>query len=323
MSNFSYHLPPELVAQTPASPRDHSRLMTIDKNSGSLGHYHFYDLPQLLRPDDVLVFNQTKVIPARLYGTKTTGGKVEILLLRNTGNGIWKFISHPGLKPGQIINISPKLNINVVDSNHIELSTDNYQLITKLGHMPLPPYIHSTEKESVLKRQYQTVYAKKEGSAAAPTAGLHFTKQLLDNLPQQKEFVTLHVGLGTFKSPTPKQIETKTLHHEYYELDQQTANRLKEAKSKKHRIIAVGTTSARVLESTNLKPQSGDTNIFIQPGYKFKVIDGLITNFHLPESSLIMLVSAFSSWEIIKHAYREAIARKYRFFSFGDATFIS
>jgi S-adenosylmethionine:tRNA ribosyltransferase-isomerase len=320
--DFYYDLPPELIAQAPVSPRDHSRLLTIDRKTGALDHYHFYELPKLLRPDDVLVFNQTKVIPARLYGTKPTGGKVEILLLRNTGNDIWEIISHPGLKPGQIVNFSSKLFASVKSPNTLQLSSNNYQLLTKLGHTPLPPYIHSTKKESILRRQYQTVYANKAGSAAAPTAGLHFTQKLLARLPQQKEYLTLHVGLGTFKSPTPAQIKSKTLHHEYYELSKEVASRLKKAKSSGRRIIAVGTTTARVLETTNLKPQSGETNLFIQPGYKFKVIDGLITNFHLPGSSLIMLVSAFSSWPIIKNAYETAISQNYRFFSFGDACLI-
>jgi S-adenosylmethionine:tRNA ribosyltransferase-isomerase len=311
------HIPSELIAQTPASPRDSSRLMTIDRKTGTLGHYHFYDLPKLLNPSDVLVFNNSKVIPARLIGKKTTGGRVEILLLRKQDKDLWEVISHPGLKPGQIINFTPKTSALVISANIIKLKYSE-----SFGHTPLPPYIHSSSPEALLRKQYQTIYAKTPGSAAAPTAGLHFTKRLITSLPQQKEYLTLHVGLGTFKPPTPEQISSGHLHTEYFELSPDTASRLKAAKDSGRRIIAVGTTTTRVLESTGLVPQTGDTDIFIKSLYRFKVVDGMITNFHLPESSLLMLVSAFSSPEIIRHTYSEAIRLKYRFFSFGDACLI-
>lgn len=335
MPDFFFDLPPSLVAQTPASPRDDSRLLTINRTTGQLGHYHFYDLPRLLLPDDVLVFNQTRVIPARLFGHKTTGGKVEILLLRNTGPHLWEFISHPGLKSGQVINFAPEFTAQVVSPETLKLKIKNLpgrqaglKLLDSIGHTPIPPYIHSQAPETTLRRQYQTVYAKTPGSAAAPTAGLHFTKTLLKKLPQPKEFLTLHVGLGTFQPPSPSQIASGSLHHEYFELPPGTAARLNAAKAAGRRIIAVGTTTTRVLESCAdptglLIPRSGDTDIFIRPPYKFKFVDGLITNFHLPGSSLIMLVSAFSSWPIIQNAYSIAIKKKYRFYSFGDATFIS
>ncbi len=326
MPDFSFDLPPRLIAQTPASPRDHSRLLTIDRTTGALGHHHFYDLPRLLRPTDVLVFNHTQVIPARLYGRKSTGGKVEVLLLRNLGRNQWEIISHPGLRPGQIIIFPKNVSAKVVSPTRIELWPLNLELLHKVGHTPIPPYIHSQVPEATLRRQYQTVYAKTPGSAAAPTAGLHFTRRLLGQLEienYQLEYVTLHVGLGTFQSPTPEQIASGKLHHEYFELSPAVAARLRSAKSSGRRIIAVGTTTTRVLETTNLIPQTGDTDIFIKPPYKFKVIDGLITNFHLPGSSLVMLVSAFASWPIIENAYSVAIAQNYRFYSFGDATFIS
>jgi len=323
------------IADSPAKPRDHSRLMVIGRKSGYISHHKFYELPKLLKPSDVLVFNNSKVIPARLYGHKITGGKVEILLLRKLNSTDWEYISHPGLKPHQVITISPKLKAKIISPNKLKFSTLNSQLstsdlINQIGHTPLPPYIHSGQPESVLRRQYQTVYAKDPGSAAAPTAGLHFTPHLLSQLSTlnfQLEFVTLHVGLGTFKSPTPEQLESSHLHKEYFELNRETAQRLNNAKSKRRRVIAVGTTACRVLESCTgsdgrLTPQSGDTDIFIRPGYRFKFIDGLLTNFHLPGSSLLMLISAFSSPKIIKSAYHTAINLKYRFYSFGDATLI-
>jgi S-adenosylmethionine:tRNA ribosyltransferase-isomerase len=327
---YLYHLPKELIANSPAKPRDHSRLMVIDQKTGQLSHHHFYDLPKLLNPSDVLVFNDTKVFPARLHGVKSTGGNVEILLLKEQEKGLWEVISHPCLKPGQEIKIANKLTAVVIDKNHIKFPiTINYSLLTKVGKTPLPPYIKSHASENILRKQYQTIYAKNQGSAAAPTAGLHFTSRLLKQLmtnDYQLEYLTLHVGLGTFKPPTSDQIISGKLHSEYFELDPITAQHLNHAKSEGRRVIAVGTTTTRVLESCAqplLSPRSGETDIFIQPGYKFKFVDGLITNFHLPGSSLIMLVSAFSSWPIIKHAYEQAIRSNYRFYSFGDATLIS
>ncbi len=254
---------------------------------------------------------------------------MEVLLLKNHNKGLWEVISHPGLKPGQCLNFSLKVKAVVIDPNHIRFpDTVNYSLLTKLGLTPLPPYIHPTVGESILRKQYQTIYARYPGSAAAPTAGLHFTKRLLSQLKIrniQSEYLTLHVGLGTFKAPTPQQISSGKLHSEYFDLNSQTAARLNHAKLKKRRIIAVGTTVCRVLEaccdpkSHRLSQGKGETDIFIKPPYQFKFIDGLITNFHLPRTSLLMLVSAFSSWPIINRAYQEAIRQKYRFYSFGDA----
>ena len=326
--DYQYHLPVSLIAQSPASPRDSSRLLAIDRQTGKLSHHIFRDLPSLLLPTDVLVFNNTRVFPARLIGNKSTGGHVEVLLLKNIKKDLWEVISHPGLKLGQILHFPKNVTANVIDANHIEFTSQTSRLVTQIGKTPLPPYIHSHSSELILRKQYQTVYAKNQGSAAAPTAGLHFTQKLLNSLPQQKEFITLHVGLGTFRPPTPEQIASKTLHHESFELDPATAGRLNLARSEKRRIIAVGTTTTRVLESCanasgTLTHQTGETDIFIKPPYKFRFVDGLITNFHLPGSSLLMLVSAFASPDVIKQAYTEAIRNKYRFFSFGDACLIS
>jgi S-adenosylmethionine:tRNA ribosyltransferase-isomerase len=304
--------------------------MVIDRKSGQLSHHRFYELPRLLKPTDVLVFNNSKVIPARLYGHKPSGGKVEILLLRKLSATDWEFISHPGLREKQLIHFTHHVSGQVMSNNVIRLTTNDQRLMTKIGHTPLPPYIHSTAPESVLKKQYQTVYAAHPGSAAAPTAGLHFTHRLLKQLTThnlQLEFITLHVGLGTFKSPTPDQIASGKLHSEFYTLDANTCRQLNQAKAAGRRMIAVGTTTCRVLESCAnhagvLHASSGATDIFIRPGYKFKFIDGLITNFHLPNSSLIMLVSAFASSHIIMSAYHAAIKCGYRFYSFGDACLI-
>lgn len=346
--NFNYHLPPDLIAQTPARPRDGSRLMLINRRTGQLSHRIFRDLPQLLRPADVLVFNNTAVFPARLFGHKSTGGKVEILLLRQIRPGEWDFISHPGLKPGAVVHLPEKTPRRwpegtparwikqpnpegiITNSGTIHFSSLISHFVYQYGTTPLPPYIHSSAPESALRRQYQTVYAKHPGSAAAPTAGLHFTPRLLHQLSTlgyQLEYVTLHVGLGTFKPPTQQQIRSGILHREYFTLDAGTTGRLNAAKSANRRIIAVGTTTTRVLEtcsdaSGRLHPRTGDTSLFILPGYKFKFVDGLITNFHLPKSSLLMLVSAFASPRIIQSAYHEAITEKYRFYSFGDACLI-
>jgi S-adenosylmethionine:tRNA ribosyltransferase-isomerase len=325
---YSYLLPPKLIAQTPAHPRDLSKLLVIDKNTGALSHHIFRELPELLKPTDVLVFNNTKVFPARLHGTKSSGGHVEVLLLKEQDKGLWEVISHPGLKPGQTINFAPNFSAVVLSANVIKLTSDIQDLVSKYGHTPLPPYIHSSSPEALLRKQYQTVYAKKSGSAAAPTAGLHFTPRLLQKLKIKNlklEYLTLHVGLGTFKSPTPDQIASGRLHNEYFELSPAVAARLNTYKLAGRRIIAVGTTTTRVLESCAdplLTPKAGFTDIFIQPPYKFKFVDGLITNFHLPKTSLLMLVSALSSWPIIRNAYQEAVSQNYRFFSFGDACLI-
>jgi S-adenosylmethionine:tRNA ribosyltransferase-isomerase len=322
---YHFDLPLELIAQSPASPRDSSRLMVINKTTGELSHHIFRELPQFLKPTDVLVFNNTRVFPARLHGQKSTGGYVEILLLKNIKNSLWEVISHPGIKAGQVLNFPRGVTAAVIDPHHVTLA--NSQFLPAIGFTPLPPYIHSTATEKDLRRQYQTVYAKHSGSAAAPTAGLHFTQKLLSTLPQPKEYLTLHVGLGTFKPPTSEQITLNRLHSEYFELNSDVAARLNSYKKSGRRIIAVGTTTTRVLESCSspsgyLTSQTGETDIFIKPPYKFKFVDGLITNFHIPGSSLLMLVSAFASPEIIHRAYQIAIDQKYRFYSFGDATLI-
>ncbi len=327
--NYDYQLPANLIAQIPASPRDSSRLLVINRHTGLTSDHVFKDLPKLLRPSDVLVFNDTAVFPARLHGLKSTGGKVEVLLLRNIKKDLWEVISHPGIKPGQILYFTSKVTAQVIDRNQIRFS--HLKSVAQIGTTPLPPYIHSSSPENLLRRQYQTVYAQSSGSAAAPTAGLHFTHRLLKRLTQtgiQMEYLTLHVGLGTFRPPTADQIASGKLHSEWFTLSEATAKRLNEAKSAGRRIIAVGTTTTRVLETCTdtkdrLRPRSGQTDIFIKPPYKFRFVDGLITNFHLPKSSLLMLVSAFSSPETIKGAYEEAVHKHYRFFSFGDASLIS
>lgn len=334
-SDYNYYLPKELIAQIPSSPRDSSKLLQIDRRTGFLSHHVFNELPQLLMPSDVLVFNDTKVFPARLKGIKSSGGKVEILLLKTTGADTWEVISHPGLKPGQLLNFGLHLHAAVISPSVVRLESSNVdcsipELINLYGSTPLPPYIHNSSPENKIRNKYQTVYAKHPGSAAAPTAGLHFTKRLIKQmlgLGFQVEYVTLHVGLGTFKTPTPEQIASGKLHPESFTLREDVANRLNSAKKAGRRIIAVGTTTTRVLESLSdntghLSSGPGSTSIFIQPPYQFKFIDGLITNFHLPGSSLLMLVSAFSTPEIIKGAYEEAITKHYRFYSFGDATLI-
>jgi S-adenosylmethionine:tRNA ribosyltransferase-isomerase len=300
----------------------------VNRKTGKLEHRIFKEIVDYFNEQDVLVFNNTKVFPARLHGQKATGGRVEVLLLKNDNKGLWEVISHPGIKSGQCLIFNSKVKALVIDQNHIKFPVYvNYSLLTKLGLTPLPPYIHSSAGESILRKQYQTIYAKIPGSAAAPTAGLHFTKRLTDQLGirnYQLEYLTLHVGLGTFKTPTSQQLTSGKLHSEYFELNNQTAARLNQAKTEKRRIIAVGTTTCRVLEASaadsgRLTPHTGETDIFIKPPYKFKFVDGLITNFHLPETSLLMLVSALSSWPVINRAYREAIRQKYRFYSFGDA----
>lgn len=347
LSDFDYKLPESLIAHSPSFPRDHSRLLNFNRHTNTVSHHHFYDLPKLLSNNDVLVFNQTKVFPARLYGKKPTGGKVEILLLKKLSPTSWHALCKPGLKLNQSLSFN---SVNGVvtkvlsdGSVHLDFDNLNQKTLNHLGSMPLPPYIHSPLSQDLLKRRYQTTYAKQSGSAAAPTAGLHFTKSLLAKLKQQGvqlEFVTLHVGLGTFKSPTQQQLNNKTLHQEEFTLTDETANHLNQAKIEGKRIIAVGTTTTRVLETCAntegvLTPQSGLTDIFISPGYKFKFIDALITNFHLPQSSLLMLISALTTSpnsrqkftnfisSPIGKAYLQAIQEKYRFFSFGDAMFIS
>lgn len=337
IKDYFYHLPTNLIADKPASLRDHCRLLTLDKSTGKINHLHFFDIVDLLGPNDVLVLNQSKVFPARLFGKKDTGGSIEVLLIHQIKSDTWASISKPRPNVGKKILFDHNLVGKVIKSDpvtgeiEIQFNYKNakfFQVLDKIGHTPIPPYIHSTQTEKQIRSEYQTVYANITGSAAAPTAGLHFTQKLLSDLTKkgvQIEYITLHVGLGTFQNLRPENLESKTLHSEFYEIKSAVAKRLNQAKQSGKRIIAVGTTSVRTLESaTNniLNFGKNSTQIFIYPGYKFKFIDALITNFHLPESSLLMLVSAFAGKEKIFKAYQEAIKNKYRFFSFGDAMLI-
>ena len=333
---FDYELPKELIAQTPLEKRDSSRLLVLNKNNGNIKHEHFNNIKNYLKKGDVLVLNNTKVIPARLIGEKEeTGAVIELLLLKDLGNDTWECLSKPAkrLKIGTIVSFGDGLlKAKVTEKfdegiTHVKLLYDGIlmEILDKLGTMPLPPYIHETLQD---QGRYQTVYAKLPGSAAAPTAGLHFTKELLKEIEEMGItvcYVTLHVGLGTFRPVEEENVLNHKMHSEYYQMNEETANILNNAKKEGRRIIAVGTTSTRTLETiaTNnngtFKASSGDTNIFIYPGYEFKAIDCLITNFHLPKSTLVMLVSALAGRENILNAYKEAVNEKYRFFSFGDA----
>ena len=340
INQFDYELPKELIAQTPLKERSSSRLLVLNKNTGKIVHEHFYNIINFLNKGDVLVLNDTKVIPARLIGEKEdTKAVIEILLLKELNSNEWECLARPckRLKIGTVVSfgdgilkaeVTQKLEDGII---HIKLIYDGIlmEILDKLGTMPLPPYIH--EKLSDQSR-YQTVYAKNIGSAAAPTAGLHFTNDLLKQIEKKGviiTYVTLHVGLGTFRPVEVENVLEHKMHSEFYVMSDETAQILNKAKKEKRRIIAVGTTSTRTLEtiaSDNdglFKQCSGDTNIFIYPGYTFKAIDALITNFHLPKSTLVMLVSALAGRENILNAYKEAIAEKYRFFSFGDAMFIT
>lgn len=329
LSDFHYDLPEELIGQQAIEPRDSCKLMVLDKKSGIISHLIFRDLLEILDDDFVLVLNNTKVFPARLFGTKDTGGKIEVLLLKQLSPNSFSCILRGKIRDNQKLTFSNELSAIITKGKTVFNKTGPELLVTldELGNTPLPPYIHSRESEQKLREQYQTVYAKEKGSAAAPTAGMHFTPDLLSKLNEkgvQIEYITLHVGLGTFKPVTIEQIESKTLHEEEFSISKLTAERLNLAKSQGKKIIAVGTTTCRSLESqTNtegiLRSGVGETNIFIQPGYKFKFIDGLITNFHLPETSLMMLVAALAGKENILNAYQEAVNNKYKFFSFGDA----
>ena len=337
LSDFDYELPEELIAQTPIKTRDRSRLMVLDKKTGKVAHKHFYDIKRELHKGDVLVLNDTKVIPARLIGTKEdTGAVIELLLLKDFGNNIWECLSRPAkrLKVGTIVTFQDKLKAKVVEKKeegivHVKLLYEGIlmEILDELGMMPLPPYIHEKLED---KDRYQTVYAKNIGSAAAPTAGLHFTEELLEEVKSMGVeilFVTLHVGLGTFRPVEEENILEHHMHTEFYQMNKEVADKLNKAKKEGRKIYAVGTTSTRTLETImhkyhEFRECSGNTDIFIYPGFEFMAIDGLITNFHLPKSTLLMLVSALSSKEIILNAYREAVKEKYRFFSFGDAMFI-
>ncbi len=337
-SDFYFDLPPELIAQTPLPQRDGSRLLCLDRQSGAMEHRYFYNLPELLRPGDCLVLNDSRVLPARLIGNRVPGGGVcEILLLTQHGDDLWECLVRPGkkLRPGAKVRFgSGELTAEIVDevsdgNRLVRFSYDGIfmEVLDRLGEMPLPPYI----KEKLEDRErYQTVYCKEPGSAAAPTAGLHFTQPLLAQIRDSGVrvcSVTLHVGLGTFRPVKEENILDHEMHSEYCVIPEETARIVNETRRQGGRVIAVGTTSCRTLESFSeedgtLRAGSGWTDIFIYPGYRFRCTDALITNFHLPESTLIMLVSALAGRETILQAYREAVARKYRFFSFGDAMFI-
>lgn len=337
VEEFDYNLPEHLIAQTPIDKRDESKLLVLDKKTGSIEHKKFHDILSYLNSNDVLVLNDTKVIPARLIGEKEdTHAVIELLLLKEIDSNIWECLSKPQkrLHIGTIIKFSDELKaevIEILDSGitHVKLIYNGIlmEILDRLGEMPLPPYIHEKLKE---KDRYNTVYAKNIGSAAAPTAGLHFTKELLEELKNNGVeilYVTLHVGLGTFRPVEVDNILDHKMHTETYIMSNEVAKKLNEAKKNNKRIISVGTTSTRVLETVmskygEFKCCSGDTDIFIYPGYKFKAIDSLITNFHLPKSTLIMLVSALAGKENIMSAYNEAIKNDYRFFSFGDSMFI-
>jgi S-adenosylmethionine:tRNA ribosyltransferase-isomerase len=345
-SEFDYHLPQDLIAQTPIEPRDSSRLLVLDRASGRLQHKRFLQIVEYLRPGDVMVFNQSRVIPARLRGRRTdTGGKVEFLLLRRDSPGVWQALARPGrrLKAGARVTLelpgsvpaetsSGAFDVEVLDSGQDGIKTIRLlreEDIDRFGVMPLPPYIHDRLEDP---ERYQTVYARQLGSAAAPTAGLHFTKELLDGLADKGvglAFVTLHVGLDTFRPVQDDDPNQHHIHTEYYELSQGTADVLNRAKSDGRRIIAVGTTSVRVLEQTaqemerqgreQLVECQGQADIFILPGYRFRMVNAMVTNFHLPRSTLLMLVSAFAGRETVLSTYQEAIREQYRFYSFGDA----
>lgn len=335
--DFDYNLPEKLIAQTPLKKRDLSRLFVLDKKTGNIEHKHFKDIIEYLGKGDVLVLNDTRVMPARIIGNKIdTNAVIELLMLKNIKGDEWEVLCKPAkrVKIGTIINFSDKLKAECINIGEEGIRTFKfiydgifYEILDELGEMPLPPYIHEKLKD---KDRYQTVYAKNMGSAAAPTAGLHFTKDLLKKIKDKGikiEYVTLHVGLGTFRPVSVDDVTKHQMHSEFYSMSKKTADTLNEAKKNKNRIISVGTTSTRTLETImnlygEFKECSGWTNIFIYPGYEFKAVDALITNFHLPKSTLIMLVSAFASKDMILNAYNEAVKLEYRFFSFGDCMFI-
>ena len=337
-SDFYFDLPEELIAQTPLERRDASRLLTLDKATGAVEHHHFYELPQFLRPNDCLILNDSRVLPARLLGHRSTGGAVEVLLLRALGDGKWECLTRPGRKtqPGTALSFGDgELTATVVDAiaDGNKIVQFHYEgifleVLERLGKMPLPPYIKAELQD---QERYQTVYSKVNGSAAAPTAGLHFTQELLDQVSAmgvKLGYVTLHVGLGTFRPVKEDEIEGHEMHSEYCVIPQETADLINETKKNGGRVICVGTPSCRTIESWaaedgTMTASAGWTDIFIYPGYRFKVLDGLITNFHLPESTLVMLVSAFAGRDHVLKAYEEAVKEKYRFFSFGDAMFIA
>ena len=336
-SDFFYNLPEELIAQTPVEPRNSSRLMVLSRDSGAVEHKHFYNLPEFLKPGDCLVLNDTRVLPARMYGVREdTGAVVEFVLLRQHGNMLWECLAGPGkkAKEGYKFKFSDKLSATVTevmpDGNRmIEFRCDGdfFTVLDEVGQMPLPPYINEKLKD---KERYQTVYSKEAGSAAAPTAGLHFTKEMLESIKKSGvniAYVTLHVGLGTFRPVKVEDVTKHKMHTEHFYIPGEAADIINETKKNGGRVICVGTTSCRTVESCaarygEIRSCSGDTDIFIYPGFEFKCMDGLVTNFHLPESTLIMLVSAFAGYDNVMNAYNTAVKEKYRFFSFGDAMLI-
>ena len=335
--DFDYYLPEELIAQTPLKKRDESRLLVLDKKTGEIEHKHFTDIIDYLDKGDVLVVNNTKVLPARLIGVKEeTDAVIEVLMLKDLGNNTWECLSKHAkrVKIGTIVKFSDELQAECVSIKeegirHFKFIYSGifYEILDRLGEMPLPPYIHEKLED---KDRYQTVYAKEVGSAAAPTAGLHFTPELINKIKDKGiiyEEITLHVGLGTFRPVSVEDVTKHKMHSEFYSMSKETADILNSAKKEGRRIISVGTTTTRTLETimnlyNEFKECSGYTDIFIYPGYEFKAIDALITNFHLPKSTLVMLVSAFASKKYIMNAYENAVKEKYRFFSFGDAMFI-
>ena len=336
-SDFFYELPKELIAQTPVEPRDSSRLLVLDRKTGEIEHKHFYDIIDYLHEGDLIVANDSRVLPARIYGVKDeTGARVEFLLLKQISGNRWETLCKPGKKAreGACFSFGDGLLRAEVaevkdDGNRIvdfDCDESFFATLDKIGQMPLPPYITEELKD---RERYQTVYSHELGSAAAPTAGLHFTEELMDKLRQKGvkiAYVTLHVGLGTFRPVKVDDVTNHKMHSEHYEIPEETARLIRETKQSGGRVIAIGTTSCRTLESGateygEIKPCEGFTDIFIYPGYEFKVLDGLVTNFHLPESTLIMLVSAFAGYDNVMNAYQIAVKEKYRFFSFGDACF--
>ena len=338
-ADFDFHLPEELIAQTPLEKRDSSRLLIVDRETGQFSDQHFDNIIDQLEPGDALVMNNTRVLPARLYGTKPeTGGHVELLLLKNTQGDFWEVLAKPAkrLRVGARVSFGDgRLTATVTEEleHGGRIVRFDYQgifleVLESLGEMPLPPYIHEKLED---RERYQTVYAKENGSAAAPTAGLHFTEELLDKIAAKGVklvYLTLHVGLGTFRPVSVDNLEEHEMHSEFYSLSEEAAETLRQVKASGHRIIAVGTTSIRTLETIGSKfngqiqADSGWTNIFIKPGYQWKIVDAFSTNFHLPKSTLVMLVSAFAGRQLTLQAYEHAIAERYRFFSFGDAMFI-
>ena len=338
-SDFSYNLPQDLIAQTPVEPRDSSRLLLLDKENGEINHKHFYDIIDYLNEGDLIVANDSRVLPARIFGIKDqTGARVEFLLLNQVENNRWETLCKPGKKAregaeftfGDGIMKAKVIEVKEDGNRVVEFESEEnfYSALDKIGQMPLPPYITEELQD---RERYQTVYSNEIGSAAAPTAGLHFTNDLMDKIKAKGvniAYVTLHVGLGTFRPVKVDDVKNHKMHSEHYEISKETCELINKTKANGNRVIAVGTTSCRTLESVasfygEIKPCEGFTDIFIYPGYEFKVLDGLITNFHLPESTLIMLVSAFAGYDNVMKAYETAVNEKYRFFSFGDAMFIS